>query len=126
MSSAVRQAGLLSELLRRSNHDLLSTLPQDFLTKDEDLVAEPWAMSAVPDFLYPDTTGVRPKGLEERLNFQKGLSRLAARDAGVLALLSDVRNLLKPLKALDDPSIVSKVENELASELSLSAAATAG
>ena len=83
-------------------------------------------MSAVPDFVYPETTGVRPKGLEERLNFQKGLSRLASRDADVLELLLDVRSLLKPLKALDDPSIVSKVENELAAELSLSSAATVG
>lgn len=126
MSSALRQASLLSELLGRSNHDLLSTLPQDFLTEAENIVAEPWAMSAIPDLAYPDTTGVRPKDLEERLNFQKGLGRLAARDAGVLKLLSDVRNLLKPLKALDDPSIVSKVEDELTSELSLSSAATAG
>jgi 2-polyprenyl-6-methoxyphenol hydroxylase-like FAD-dependent oxidoreductase len=126
MSSALRQASLLSELLGRSNHDLLSTLPHDFLTKADDIVAEPWAMSAVPDFAYPETTGVRPKGLEERLNFQKGLSRLASRDADVLELLLDVRSLLKPLKALDDPSIVSKVENELAAELSLSSAATVG
>jgi 2-polyprenyl-6-methoxyphenol hydroxylase-like FAD-dependent oxidoreductase len=123
MSSALRQASLLSELLGRSNHDLLSTLPHDFLTKADDIVAEPWAMSAVPDFVYPETTGVRPKALEERLNFQKGLSRLASRDADVLELLLNVRSLLKPLKALDDPAIVSKVENELASELSLSDAA---
>ena len=52
MSSALRQASLLSELLGRSNHDLLSTLPHDFLTKADDIVAEPWAMSAVPDFVF--------------------------------------------------------------------------
>ena len=126
MSVAARQASLLFDLLGRSDSDLLSTLAQDFLTRAEDLIADPWAMSAVPDFVYPETTGVRPKNLEEHLNFQKGLGRLAARDAGVFELLTDVRNLLKPLKALDDPSIVSKVENELASELSLSSAATAG
>jgi hypothetical protein len=53
-------------------------------------------MSAVPDFIYPETTGARPRNLEERLNFQKGLGRLAARDAAVFELLMDVRNLLKP------------------------------
>ena len=128
MSVAARQANLLFDLLDRSNTDLLSTLASDFLTKAEDLVADPWAMSAVPDFVYPETTGVRPENLEEILNFQKGLGRLAARDAGVLELLTDVRNLLKPLSALDDPSIVSRVKNELASEseLSLSSAAPAG
>jgi 2-polyprenyl-6-methoxyphenol hydroxylase-like FAD-dependent oxidoreductase len=125
MSTAARQASLLFDLLGRSTGDLLSTLAPDFLTKAEEIIADPWAMSAVPDFVYPDTTGVRPKNLEELLNFQQGLARLAVRDAGVLEMLLDVRNLLKPLKVLDDPSIVSRVENELASELSLSSAAPA-
>jgi hypothetical protein len=80
-------------------------------------------MSAIPDFIYPATIGVRPQDLQERLNFQKGLGQLAARDAAVFELLTDVRNLLKPLNALDDPSIVRRVENELASEPSVSSAA---
>jgi flavin-dependent dehydrogenase len=123
MSVAARQGNLLFDLLGRFNSDLLSTLASDFLTKAEDLIADPWAMSAVPDFVYPETTGVRPKNLEESLNFQKGLGRLAARDADVFELLMDVRHLLRPLNALDDPSIVSRVESELASEPALSSAA---
>ena len=83
-------------------------MAHDFLTKAENLIADPWAMSAVPDFIYPETAGVRPNNLEERLNFQKGLGRLAARDAAVFELLMDVRNLLKPLNVLDDPSIVGR------------------
>ena len=35
----------------------------------------------------------------------------------------DVRNLLEPLNVLDDPSISDRIENEAASELSLSSAA---
>jgi 2-polyprenyl-6-methoxyphenol hydroxylase-like FAD-dependent oxidoreductase len=123
MSVAAREASLLFDLLGRFNSDLLSTLAHDFLTKAEDLIADPWAMSAIPDFIYPETTGVRPKDLGERLNFQKGLGRLAAREAAVFELLMDVRNLLKPLNVLDDPSIVSRIEDEVASELSLSSAA---
>jgi hypothetical protein len=123
MSVAAKEASLLFDLLGRFNSDLLSTLAHDFLTKAENLIADPWAMSALPDFIYPETTGARPKNLEERLNFQKGLGRLAARDAAVFELLMDVRNLLKPLNVLDDPSIVGRIENEVASELSLSSAA---
>ena len=89
----------------------------------ENLLADPWAMSAIPDFIYPETTGVRPQDLEKHLNFQQGLSRLATRDADVFELLMDVRNVLKPLNALNDPSIVSRVESELAAELSLTNAA---
>jgi flavin-dependent dehydrogenase len=119
MSVAAREASLLFDLLGSLKSDLLSTLAHDFLTKAENLIADPWAMSAIPDFIYPETTGVRPKNLEERLNFQKGLGRLAARDAAVFELLIDVRNLLKPLNVLDAPSIVGRIENEVASELSL-------
>ena len=125
MSVAAREAGLLFDLLGRSDGDLLSKLASDFLPKAENLIADPWAMSAVPDFIYPDTTGVRPKNLEELLNFQKGLGQLAGRDAAVFELLMDVRNLLRPLDLLDDPSLVRRVESEVAAELSPTSAAQA-
>jgi len=122
MSVAAQEASLLFDLLGRSDNDLQSTLAPDFLTKAESLIADPWAMSAIPDFIYPETTGVRPQDLQERLNFQKGLGRLAAWDASVFQLLIDVRNLLKPLTVLDAPSIVTRIEEEVldTSELSLS------
>jgi 2-polyprenyl-6-methoxyphenol hydroxylase-like FAD-dependent oxidoreductase len=125
MSVAAREASLLFDLLGRSNNDLLSKLAQDFLPKAENLIADPWAMAAVPDFIYPETTGLRPKDLDKHLDFQKRLGRLAARDETVYELLMDVRNLLKPLNVLDDPSIVRRVEDEIASERSLSTAAQA-
>ncbi|HEY6331530.1 MAG TPA: FAD-dependent monooxygenase [Blastocatellia bacterium] len=122
MSVAAQEASLLFDLLRRFDSDLLSRLAPDFLTKAENLIGDPWAMSAIPDFIYPETTGVRPQDLQERLNFQKGLGRLAARDASVFQLLIEVRNLLKPLSVLEAPSIVRKIEEEVlhTSELSLS------
>jgi hypothetical protein len=123
MSVAAQEASLLFGLLGRFDNDLLSTLPPDFLTKAEKLVGEPWAMSAIPDFIYPETTGVRPEDLEERLNFQRGFGRLAARDRSVFKLLSEVRNLLKPITVLDDPSIVSKVEKEVRNASVLSSVA---
>jgi flavin-dependent dehydrogenase len=122
MSVAAQEASLLFDLLGRFDSDLLSTLAPDFLTKAENLIGDPWAMSAIPDFIYPETTGVRPQDLQERLNFQKGLGQLAAQDASVFQLLLDVRNLLKPLTVLDDPSIVSRVEKEVRQTSELSSA----
>jgi 2-polyprenyl-6-methoxyphenol hydroxylase-like FAD-dependent oxidoreductase len=122
MSVAAQEASLLFDLLGRFDSDLLSTLAADFLTKAEKLIADPWAMSAIPDFIYPETTGVRPQDLQERLNFQKGLGQLAARDTSVFQLLIDVRNLLEPLTVLDDPTIVSRVEEEIPQTSELSSA----
>jgi hypothetical protein len=78
------------------------------------VIAHPWAMSAIPDFIYPDTIGERPADLEDRLNFQRALGRVAVRDVEIYELLAQVRHLLKPLTLLDDPSIVTRVEEEMA------------
>ena len=123
MSVAAQEASLLFDLLKRSDHDLLSVLATDFLNQTENLIADPWAISAVPDFIYPETTGIRPQDLPERLNFQKGLARLAARDLAVFELLVDVRHLLKPLNVLNDPTIAGRIEDAVALEPALSSAA---
>jgi 2-polyprenyl-6-methoxyphenol hydroxylase-like FAD-dependent oxidoreductase len=114
MTVALQEANLLFDLLRTSDGKSLATLAPTFLAKAETLIAEPWAMSAIPDFIYPETTGERPADLEDRLNFQRALSRLAARDAEVYELLTEIRHVLKPLSLLDDPSIVSRVKEEIA------------
>jgi 2-polyprenyl-6-methoxyphenol hydroxylase-like FAD-dependent oxidoreductase len=114
MTVALQEAGLLFDLLRTSDGNSLATLAPTFLTKAETLIAAPWAMSAVPDFVYPETTGERPADLEDRLNFQRALGRLAVHDAEVYELLTEIRHVLKPLSLLDDPSIVRRVKEEAA------------
>jgi hypothetical protein len=83
MTAALQEANLLFDLLRTLDGSQLSTLAPTFLTKAETLIAAPWAMSAIPDFIYPETTGERPADLEDRLNFQRALGRLAVRDPEV-------------------------------------------
>jgi 2-polyprenyl-6-methoxyphenol hydroxylase-like FAD-dependent oxidoreductase len=114
MTVALQEANVLFDLLRTSDGKSLATLAPTFLAKAETLIAEPWAMSAIPDFIYPETTGERPADLEDRLNFQRALGRLAARDAEVYELLTEIRHVLKPLTLLDDPSIVRRVKEEIA------------
>jgi hypothetical protein len=79
MTVALQEANLLFDLLRTLDGSQLPTLAPTFLTKAETLIAAPWAMSAIPDFIYPETTGERPAGLEDRLNFQRALGRLVQR-----------------------------------------------
>jgi 2-polyprenyl-6-methoxyphenol hydroxylase-like FAD-dependent oxidoreductase len=114
MTVALQEANLLFDVLRRLDGSQLATLAPTFLAKAETLMADPWAMSAIPDFVYPETTGERPADLEDRLNFQRALGRLAVRDAEVYELLTEIRHVLKPLSLLDDPSIVRRVKEEMA------------
>ena len=90
MTLAFQEANLLFDLLGTLDGSQPATLAPTFLTKAEMLIADPWAMSAIPDFIYQETTGERPADLEDHLNFQRALGRLAVRDAEVLELLTEI------------------------------------
>jgi 2-polyprenyl-6-methoxyphenol hydroxylase-like FAD-dependent oxidoreductase len=112
---AVQEANILRCLLSADavKGDPLATLAQVFLAEAEALIEEPWAISAIPDFIYPQTRGHRPDDLEYRLKSQVALARIATRDASVYELLSEVRHLLKPLAVLDEPELARRVEAEM-------------
>jgi 2-polyprenyl-6-methoxyphenol hydroxylase-like FAD-dependent oxidoreductase len=111
---AVQEANILRRLLSTNAAEghPPAMLARQFLSKAEALLKEPWAMSAVPDFIYPQTRGERPVDLEQRLNSQVALTRLATRDPAVWKLMSEVRHLLKPLAALDEPGLARRVKKE--------------
>ena len=114
MTVASQEANMLSDLLQTLDGDSLATLAPTFLTEAETLIAHPWAMSAIPDFIHPETIGERPEDLENRLNFQRALDRLAVGDVKIYELLIEIMHLLKPPTLLEDPSIIRRVEEEMA------------
>jgi 2-polyprenyl-6-methoxyphenol hydroxylase-like FAD-dependent oxidoreductase len=113
MTVALQEVDILFNLLRTLDGNPLAMLAPSFLTKAERLISDPWAMSAIPDFIYPETTGERPPDLKDRLNFQRALGRLAARDAGIFEMLIEIRHMLKPLSLFEGPSIARRVKEEI-------------
>jgi 2-polyprenyl-6-methoxyphenol hydroxylase-like FAD-dependent oxidoreductase len=113
---AVQEANILSRLLstNAAKPDPLATLAHQFLSEAEALIEQPWTISAIPDFIYPQTRGERPDDLEYRLNAQFALARIATRDPSIWKLLSEVRHLLKPLAVLEEPELARRVEAEIA------------
>jgi 2-polyprenyl-6-methoxyphenol hydroxylase-like FAD-dependent oxidoreductase len=113
---AVQEANTLRRLLSTNalEADPLATLAQAFLAEAEGLIEEPWAISAIPDFIYPQTRGQRPEDLDDRLKSQVALARIATRDPAVYELFAEVRHLLKPLSVLEEPELVRRVEAEMA------------
>jgi hypothetical protein len=114
MTVAAQEANMLLDLLRTLERGSAATLAPTFLTKAEELIANPWAMSAVPDFIYPETIGQRPRDLDDLVNFQRAIGRLAARDVEIYELLLETRHLLRPLSLLHHPSIARRVKEEIA------------
>src|SRR5260221_7576724 len=114
MTVAVQEASLLQRLLRTSTErDPLARLSKSFLSEAASLVGDAWAMSAIPDLIYPQTRGERPADFDRVLGFASALSRVAAGDAAVHKLMFEVHHLLKPRSVYRDPILMERVTAEM-------------
>jgi 2-polyprenyl-6-methoxyphenol hydroxylase-like FAD-dependent oxidoreductase len=112
MTVAVQEACVLNDLLQRraGNKETLAGLEQDYLAAIQPLIAAAWSQSAIPDFVHPQTRGIRPAGLDDSLRYGKALYDLAAHDPEVHKRISGVRHLIEPPATLRDPDLVRRVE----------------
>jgi 2-polyprenyl-6-methoxyphenol hydroxylase-like FAD-dependent oxidoreductase len=111
MSSAAQQVDALRGLLavRAAESQGLAGLAQAFFSKAAEVVATPWALAAGQDLAYPQTTGVRPPNMEENGQYFAMLNRLAQEDTEVFRLMTEVFQLARPLSALMDEPLRSRV-----------------
>jgi hypothetical protein len=116
MSVAAQEAIVLRRLLARSTreHDPLAALAPAFFAELQALLDAPWAMAAIPDFIFPETVGQRPPDLERTLRFAFALLRLAARKPDVHKLMVEVQHLLKPRSVYRRPVLMARVLMEMA------------
>ena len=119
MSVAAQEAGVLKRLIkaRAFEADPFKGLARSFFAAIHDLLAAPWAV-AESDFIFEKTRGQRPNDFCQRLNFNAALQRLAAEDAAVHRIMSEVSHLIKPSSALRDPQIVDRVTALMAATVS--------
>jgi len=110
MSIAAQEAGALRRLIdaRISDAEPLKGLARSFFAAVQDFLAAPWAV-AESDFIYEKTRGQRPSDFHQRIRFNSALQRVAAEDATVHQIMSEVTHLVKPPSALRDPQILSRV-----------------
>jgi 2-polyprenyl-6-methoxyphenol hydroxylase-like FAD-dependent oxidoreductase len=110
MSVAAQEAVVLGRLLdsRRDREDPLDGLASDYLSRIQALLEGPWA-TALGDFVFPQTRGVRPADLEKRLQYGAALTRLAAEDPETHRLVMEVRHLIRPPSVLREPELVQRV-----------------
>jgi hypothetical protein len=117
MSVACLEAVVLNRLLKIKGYqgDWLSLLGKMFLIEAEAIIEGPWRSSAIPDLAYPETQGERPANLDEILDFQRALARVAMSDSSVHKLLVEVIHLLKPTALFEDTELVRRVKAEIES-----------
>lgn len=112
MTVAAKEAGVLRDVLaaHASDDDPLEGVGRDYLERIEAVIDDPWAMSSVPDLIYPETRGERPENLQQMLEYQFALCKAATRDPALHKLYSEVLHLMKPASAVNLPEVMEKVK----------------
>jgi len=115
MSVAAQEAILLRQLLgsQAREGDPLAGRAPAFFAEACVLIETPWTLSAIPDFVFPETQGQRPPDFR-MLKFGRALNRLAASDPAVHKKMLEVQHLLKPQCVLHDPDLVQHVQAVMA------------
>lgn len=116
MSAAARQAALLGEVLTEhlSRERNLDGLAKNFHSRAAQFNRTPWSLAAAFDFAFPQTRGDRPAGAEERGRYFAVLDRLQAADPEIRRLMTEVFHLVKPLSALFEEPLQSRVRAQIA------------
>jgi 2-polyprenyl-6-methoxyphenol hydroxylase-like FAD-dependent oxidoreductase len=112
MSSAALQVQAWPQLLteRAAKAQGLDDLAGSFFPEAAEIIETPWILAASRDFAYPETQGQPPPDLKERAQDFADVDALTAEDAEVQRLVTDVLNLAKPLSALREEPLRSRVE----------------
>jgi 2-polyprenyl-6-methoxyphenol hydroxylase-like FAD-dependent oxidoreductase len=115
MTVAAQEAVLLRRLLGEASGStaLSPRLAEDFFAGVESILETPWAMSALPDLVFPNATGDRPSDFAQTLQFGAAVTRLAAREPDAHKIMVEVANLLRPRSAYREPDLMRRVLAEM-------------
>src|ERR1700757_3466521 len=81
--------------------------------KAAEVIANPWTLAANLDLAFPKTQGERPPNFREALLYFMAVDALAADDVEVHRLLAEVAGLCRPLSALNEEPLRSRVLERL-------------
>jgi len=114
MTSAAQQVQALGEVLeeRTAQGRDLAGLALSFFPKAAEVVANPWALAGNVDLAFAKTQGERPPDHAAQLSYFGALDALAGQDAEILRLFWEVMNLCKPVSALTEEPLRSRVVAE--------------
>jgi 2-polyprenyl-6-methoxyphenol hydroxylase-like FAD-dependent oxidoreductase len=114
MSVAAQEAVILDRLLASTaeGSDKWDNPGIKYFAACQDVIEAPWAV-AMSDFVYPKTRGQRPPDFGQRMQYGIALTRLAAEDAAVHKLTTEVNQLLKPQSVLREPELVKRVKERM-------------
>lgn len=107
MSVALKEVVALRRVLAGSaqHADPLDGLARRFFAELPDIVEGPWTSVSSADLAYPTSIGSRPPDLELRQQVFGVLSVMIFKDMELLKLEAEIRNLMKPFRALRESGL---------------------
>jgi 2-polyprenyl-6-methoxyphenol hydroxylase-like FAD-dependent oxidoreductase len=111
MSAAALQVKALQLLLaeRAVHRHGLDGLAQSFFPQAAEVIVTPWTLAANQDLAYPQTQGERPADRADSAQYFAALDALTAEDIAVHRLVTEVFHLVRPLSALHEEPLRSRV-----------------
>lgn len=111
MSAAALQARVLQQMLsdRAAQSRGLDGIALSFFPKVAEINSTPWSLAAGFDFAYPQTRGERPPSVEQGARYFAAVDQLQREDPAVQRLVTEVFQLLRPVSALQEEPLRSRV-----------------
>jgi 2-polyprenyl-6-methoxyphenol hydroxylase-like FAD-dependent oxidoreductase len=117
MSSAALQVRALQNLFKErvasGENQPLDHLATAFFPRAADVIAAPWILASGFDFMFPQTAGQRPPNMGEGAAYFAALDALSAEDPEVQRILTEVVQLARPLLALWEEPLFSRVNERM-------------
>ena len=108
MTCAAMEAVELGEVLD-SHSAVTAALTTDYYQRTARIVATPWRFASGGDFAYPQTEGVRPRGVSVLNAYAKRVQLASMVDPSVRRVFTSVQHLLVDPSALTRPAMVVRV-----------------
>ncbi len=107
MTAGAMQAEALGRLVDR--HGVGDRLPAAFYREASKVISAPWLLATGSDFVYPQTVGKRPFGINVLNRYVRKVVRASHVRPDIHELMIRVSHLVEPLPALLRPATVMKV-----------------
>jgi 2-polyprenyl-6-methoxyphenol hydroxylase-like FAD-dependent oxidoreductase len=109
MTCAAMEATALGAALDRHAGEPTAEMARDYYAATAEIVATPWQFAVGGDFVYPETTGPRPRGVAARNWYARQIALASQIDPEVNATFVGVQQLLPPPSVLTEPRFVARV-----------------
>ena len=109
MTCAAKEATALGAALDAHGREPTVAMARDYYAAAAAVIATPWQFAVGGDFVYPETTGPRPRGVAARNWYSRQIALASQIDSEISRTFTAVQQLITPPSVLTQPRFVARV-----------------